>query len=223
MARFVELSREISDGMGGINPRYAVRVRPFATHAPGPASDPEQASFEISEVSFQVPVGTYIDSPRTRDPGGRDIAALGIEELVSPGVYVDLRGHGARAHAPVLPEHLPPPDRLKGRALLLDFGRAGFYGTSRYDQTPPYLPKATVEALIAAGVRLLGVDSRSPDDGRDATKPAHTLLLRANVFIVENLINLDLLRGRPFRFFAAPLRVRDATSFPIRAFAEILD
>lgn len=223
MARFVELSREIFDGMGGINPRYAVRVRPFTTHAPDAASRPEQASFEISEVSFQVPVGTYIDSPRTRDPGGRDIAALGIEELISPGLYVDLRGHGARAHAPVLPAHLPPPDQLKGHALLLDFGRAESYGTPRYDETPPHLPKATVEALIAAGIRLLGVDSRSPDDARDATKPAHTLLLRANVFIVENLINLDLLRGRNFRFFAVPLRVRDATSFPIRAFAEILD
>lgn len=223
MARFVELSREVSDGMGGINPRYAVRVRPFTAHAPGPASDPDQASFEISEVSFQVPVGTYIDSPRTRDPGGRDIAALGIEELVSPGVYVDLRGHGGRAHAAVLPEHLPPPDSLKGRALLLDFGRAESYGTPRYDETPPHLPKVTVEALIAAGARLLGVDSRSPDDARDPAKPAHTLLLRANIFIVENLINLDLLRGYSFRFFAVPLRVRDATSFPIRAFAEILD
>jgi kynurenine formamidase len=223
MTRFIELSREISDGMGGINPRYAVRVRPFTTHAPDAASHPERASFEISEVSFQVPVGTYIDSPRTRDPEGRDIAAIGIEELVLPGLYIDLRGHGADAHAPVLPEHLPPPERLKGCALLLDFGRADAYGTPRYDETPPHLPRMTVEALIAAGVRLVGVDSRSPDDARDATKPAHTLLLRANIFIIENLINLDRLRGRRFRFFAAPLRVRDATSFPIRAFAEILD
>ncbi len=223
MGRFVELSREISDGMGGINPHYAVRVRPFTTHAPDAASHPERASFEISEVSFQVPVGTYMDAPRTRDPGGRDIAALAIEELVSPGLYVDLRGHGARAHAPVLPEHLPPPGQLKGRALLLDFGRAESYGTPRYGETPPHLPKVTVEALIAAGVRLLGVDSRSPDDARDPAKPAHTLLLRADIFIVENLINLDLLRGHSFRFFAVPPRVRDATSFPVRAFAEILD
>lgn len=222
MARFVELSREISDGMGGINPRYNVRVRPFATHAPDAASHPNQASFEVSEVAFQVPVGTYIDSPRTRDPGGRDIAAIGIEELVLPGVHVDLRELGVCAHAPVLPEHLPPPERLKGTALLLDFGRAESYGTPRYDETPPHLPRATVEVLIAAGVRLVGVDSRSPDDARDAAKPAHTLFLRANIFIVENLINLHLLRNARFRFFAVPLRVRDATSFPVRAFAETL-
>ena len=223
MARFVELSREIYEGMEGINPAYAVRVRPFTTHAPDAAAHPEKASFEISEVAFQVPVGTYMDAPRTRDPGARDIAAIGIDELVSPGLYVDLRGHGARAHAPVLPEDLPPPAQLKGRALLLDFGRATSYGTARYGETPPHLPKATVDALIAAGIRLLGVDSRSPDDARDPAKPAHTLLLRANIFIVENLINLDQLRGRSFRFFAVPPRVRDATSFPIRAFAEILD
>lgn len=33
MARFVELSREISNGMGGINPSYAVRVRPLTAYS----------------------------------------------------------------------------------------------------------------------------------------------------------------------------------------------
>ena len=31
MAGFVELSREICEGMEGINPAYAVRVLPFTT------------------------------------------------------------------------------------------------------------------------------------------------------------------------------------------------
>ncbi|MCX7353883.1 MAG: hypothetical protein NTY59_03450 [Alphaproteobacteria bacterium] len=36
MTRFVELSREIFEGMGGINPRYAVRVWQFCFFAVPP-------------------------------------------------------------------------------------------------------------------------------------------------------------------------------------------
>ncbi len=223
MGRFVEMSRIIEHGMAGINPRYAVRVRPFLTHEESAAQLGGQASFEVSEVAFPVPIGTYIDSPYTRDPGGRDIAALGIDELVLPGLHLDFRGHGARRDAPVEPGDLPPAASLAGRAVLFEFGRAAHYGTPAYDEAAPYLPRTTVEALIAAGVRLVGVDSRSPDDSRDLSRPAHTLLLRADIFIVENLINLDQVRGKEFRFFAIPVRVRGATSFPIRAFAELRD
>lgn len=40
MAGFVELSREISEGMEGINPAYAFRVRPVTTHVPNAAAHP---------------------------------------------------------------------------------------------------------------------------------------------------------------------------------------
>ena len=222
MTRLVELGRTLAEGMDGINPRYAVRVRPFSTHEEAAASAKGGATFEISEVSFQVPVGTYIDAPRTRDPGARDIAALRLDELVLPGVYVDLHGHGARSRAEVVPADLPDPSVLAGCALVVDFGRARHYGTPAYDEAPPYFPRVTVEHLLKVGVKILAVDTRSPD-GPDPEKPAHTLFLRADCFIVENLTGLEALRGKRFRFFAIPLRVKDATSFPIRAFAEILD
>ena len=57
------------------------------------------------------------------------------------------------------------------------------------------------------------------DDPRDATRPAHTLLLRAGVPIVENLARLDQLIGRAFTFVAAPAKVAAAAAFPVRAFA----
>ncbi|MFN0044274.1 MAG: cyclase family protein [Alphaproteobacteria bacterium] len=222
MGRLVELSREISDGMAGINPRYCVRVRPFSTREDSAKALGGQASFEISEVAFQVPVGTYIDAPYTRDPEGRDIGAIGIEELVLPGLYIDCRALGARPFGAVRPEDLPSASTLKGRAVLFDFGRAPHYGEKAYDESPPFVSTEAVDVLIASGARLVGVDNRSPDDNRDPARPAHTRLLRAEVFIVENLVGLDRLRGRDFRFFAIPLRVKGASSFPVRAFAELL-
>ncbi len=221
MGQFVEMSRVIAHGMRGINPRYAVTVEPFSTHTESAKALDGKASFEISQVSFQVPVGTYVDSPRTRDPGGRDIAALGLEDLILPGICLDCRAQGARAFGTVEPADLPPAVALKGRAVLFDFGRAAHYGEPTYDADPPFLAKATVDALIAAGARLVGVDNRSPDDPRDLSRHAHTHLLRAGILIVENLHAMERVRGRDFRFFAIPARVKDATSFPIRAFAEL--
>ena len=221
MGQFVEMSRIVAQGMRGINPRYSVKVEPFSTHQESAKARDGKASFEISQVSFQVPVGTYLDSPRTRDPGGRDIAALDLGDLILPGLCLDCRAHGTRAFGAVEPGDLPPAAALKGRAVLFDFGRAAHYGEPAYDADPPFLAKATVDALVAAGARLVGVDNRSPDDPRDLSRYAHTHLLRAGILIVENLHSMERVRGRDFRFFAIPARVKDATSFPIRAFAEI--
>lgn len=220
MPQFVELSRTISDGMAGINPDYTVRVRPLMTREESAGRLEGQCAFETSEVAFPVPIGTYLDSPYARDAEGRDIAALALDELVRPGLLIDLRDL-AEGRA-VLPADLPAEADYKGRALVFDFGWAGKWATPAYDRHP-FLPRETVEWLLARGVAMVCVDCRSPDDPADLSRPAHTLCLRAGVFIVENLIGLDGLLGRRFRFFAIPARVAGATSFPVRAFAEIED
>ncbi|MBT6118984.1 MAG: cyclase family protein [Rhodospirillaceae bacterium] len=220
MPRFVELSRALSDGMAGINPDYTVSVRTRTTRARSAKRFGGQCAFETSEVSFPVPVGTYIDSPFARDPEGRDIAALPLDELVRPGLLLDLRGLEER-HA-VRPSDLPSDADYEGRALIFDFGWSEKWNTPAYD-LHPFLPRETVEWLLARGAAMVCVDCRSPDDSEDPARPAHTLCLRAGAFIVENLIGLDALHGRRFRFFAIPARVEGATSFPVRAFAEIED
>ena len=218
MSRFVELSRVISDGMSGISPRFSVRVGTFQTREESARAFGGACAFETSEVAFQVAVGSYIDSPHARDEEGRDISEIGIEELVAPGLLLDMR-HLAPRHA-IQPADLPAEGEYAGRAVLFDFGWAAHWDTPQYDEHP-FLTRAAVELLIEHGVRMVAVDCRSPDDPAEMSKPAHTLCLRNGIFIVENLIDLDRLHGHPFRFFAVPLRMRDATSFPVRAFAEI--
>ena len=160
ISRFVDLSRLISEDMAGINPAYSVRVRPFLTHADTAPRYDDNCSFEVSEVAFQVPVGTYLDSPRTRDREGRDIGGITLEELILPGLVIDARGRDA--DEPVRPDELPAAESLAGKAVLFDFGWAERYGTDAYDPGP-YLSAAAVEHLVAARASLVGVDDRSPD------------------------------------------------------------
>lgn len=48
-------------------------------------------------------------------------------------------------------------------------------------------------------------------------------LLEAGILIVEHLCNLQTLPRSGFRFFAPVLQIRGGASFPVRAFAELMD
>jgi kynurenine formamidase len=80
-----------------------------------------------------------------------------------------------------------------------------------------------VRLLIEKGVRLVGVDFWNVDDTSDPARPVHTSLLDAGVLIVEHMCNLDALPRDGFRFFAPVLAIGGGASFPVRAFAELLD
>lgn len=179
-----------------------------------------KASFEISWVSFPTPLGTYIDSPYNRWPEKRDISELTLEELILPGIVLDLRG---RAPGEVVEEaEALPSQELCGAAVLCNFGWDSHWGTPTYARHPSLAPDLA-ERLIEKGARLLGFDTGNADaPGADA-HPIHTAALAQDVPIVENLRGLDALHGRRFRFFAVPLKVLGATSMPVCAFAEAED
>lgn len=71
------------------------------------------------------------------------------------------------------------------------------------------------------GATLVGIDSINLDDVADGTRPAHTLLLRAGIPVVEHLTALDELPARGTRFTTVPARVADFGTFPVRAFATV--
>jgi kynurenine formamidase len=75
------------------------------------------------------------------------------------------------------------------------------------------------ERLRAMRPALVGIDTLVIDSAQDPTRPAHTLLLRVGILIVENLTGLDRLTGEVFTFVAAPVKVKGAAAFPVRAFA----
>ena len=226
MAKLVDLSHALADGMPGFRMRgpdgkaieYTARVRPFLTHADSAAFYQRKSSFEITELTLQTSVGTYLDAPCHRYPGRRDVAELALEELVLPGVCVDVT---RRAPGEAIgPDALPPAARLRGRAALFRFGWDIHFGRGEY-QEYPFLHTETIDALVAAGTRLVGVDTVNIDDKRDLARPAHTRRLAREILVVENLRGLEKLPAEGFRFFAVPVKVRGGAAMPVRAFAEL--
>src|SRR4029450_1110566 len=151
-----------------------------------------------------------------------DVGALRIEELILPGIVIDL-GHlaaGAAAEIADLRRAMGDAFDVAGKAVLCRFGWDRLWGQDAYFATYPFLSRVAIRALIDGGVRLVGVDTWNVDDNGDAERSAHSWLLARDIFIVENLCNLAALGAGPFRFFAIPIKARGAASMPIRAFAE---
>ena len=177
------------------------------------------ASFEITELSMPTAIGTYIDSPFNRYPDGRDISELQLEELILPGVVLDLREHplGQPVPASAIPEHVD----IRGAAILFNFGWDRHWGKNTYWSDYPYISPELAASAAHRGARLLGFDTGNADGRKALAHPVHTALLAQGILIVENLTNLDLLHGNAFRFFAIPIKGRRVASMTLRAFAEL--
>jgi arylformamidase len=213
--RLVDLSHPIHHGMvtypGLPGPEisdHLTREASRTAYAPG-------TEFHIGRISMVANTGTYVDAPSHRFADGADLAALPLESLV------DLDGVLIRVDDRAIDRGALAPHHVRGRAVLLRTGRDRDFGGARYAADAPFLTRDAAEWLVGQGAALVGIDSVNIDDPRDASRPAHTLLLAAGIPIVEHLRGLDQLPPRGFRFHAAPPAVRGLGSFPVRAYAVV--
>ena len=222
----VDLSHTFENGMPGFTMRtpdgraetFTASVKPFLTHEASAPFYEGHASFELTEITFQTSIGTYLDAPMHRFAGRRDIADLALEDVVLPGVVVHVPD--APANRAVALADCDLPDDLAGKAVLFRFDWDRHWGTDAYD-TYPFLGPDVIAALIERGAKLVGMDTFNADDRTNPKRPAHTELLGRDILIVENLCNLAALPRDGFHFFAVPIKAKGAAAMTIRAFAEV--
>lgn len=177
-------------------------------------------SFEIAALTVVGNTGTYVDAPFHYHAGHADVADLPLERLVNVPI-VTIRAVGLRA---VGVDRLGDPSRLWGKAVLVHTGWSRYWGTDRYrDFDCPFLSDDTVDALIAANVAIVGIDSLNIDDPDNVQRPAHHELLGADIPIVEHLTNLVRVPDEGARLIVLPAPVRGMASFPVRAVAVLAD
>ena len=102
--------------------------------------------------------------------------------------------------------------------MLVHTGWDAFWCTEGYGKANPFLSADACELLLQRGAALAGIDSVNIDDMDDLSRPAHSLLLRQGVPIVEHMTNLGAVAERGLRFYAVPPKVAGMGTFPVRAF-----
>ena len=164
----------------------------------------------------EVAAARLIDVPFHRYADGHDLADLALEQVAGlPAVVLDRRGTET---VEITPDEL---NALAGHAVLVRTDHSVHFGTERYFQTHPHLSAASAEALVAADVACVGIDSLNIDGTKTGERPVHSILLRAGIPIVEHLTDLSALPGDGFSFTAVPPKIQGAGTFTVRAFATV--
>jgi len=214
----VELSHVIVAGMVTYPGLPGPDVMAHLTRADSRELYAQGTEFSIDRISMVGNTGTYLDSPYHRYADGTDLAGLGLDQLADlPAVVVRKVGSQSRA---VDAAALAATD-VTDHAVLLHTGGDRHWGTPDYARDAPYLAEDAAHWLVEHGARLVGIDAVNIDDTSNGRRPAHSVLLAAGIPIVEHLTGLHQLPVRGARFTAAPPRVAEFGTFPVRAYASI--
>lgn len=154
----------------------------------------EGAGCNVSDLSMCAHNGTHVDAPCHFIDGAPSIEMLPLERLIGPCRVAALQG--AVTAASLAPLLVSRPERLLLKGSLS-------------------LTPEAADAIVQAGVRLLGVESQSVAPEEDPVT-VHTILLGRDVIALEGLVLTEVPPGDYF-LFAAPLKLGGSDGAPCRA------
>ncbi len=214
--RLVDLSHTVEHGMITYKGLPAPVIGDHMSRERSRERYAEGTQFHIGRIEMVANTGTYLDSPFHRFEAGRDLSELPLTSLADlDGVLVNAAGSRERAITSADFRGLD----VRGKAVLVRTGWDAHWRTENYYEGHPFLTEDAAELLIDGGAALVGIDSYNIDDTADGRRPVHTLLLGAEIPVVEHMRGLEQLPPSGFRFFAVPVKVKGFGTFPVRAFA----
>lgn len=231
----VDLSRAVSEqtayallGDLAAGPDWASYRQPTVVYDRDfPADTGKQGHFTISDHS-----ATHVDFPVHAIPGAAALEDVDITRLIGEAVVLDLSRLG--------PDHGFTGEDFESAAPAVEAGDivliySGFQEASRTQRVhQTYLAPDGAQWLVDRGVHAVGCepagiehvpdgllvhDWYNVDTEHPPPWPAHEILLRNDVLIIEGLANLDRIRGERVHFAALPALIPGLTGCPVRAVA----
>jgi kynurenine formamidase len=216
----VDVSHVVEEGMVTYPGLPTPAISDFLSREDSQASYSPGTEFHIGRIHLAGNTGTYIDAPFHRYRDGLDLSALPLDRLANlQGLVIRAQTESpGSANCRAIDIDLFSGLPLSGRAVLVHTGWSQHWGTDHYFSGHPYLTEGAAIHLRDNDVKLVGIDSLNIDDTSDGRRPVHSILLKAEIPIVEHLTGLDRLPNDGFRFFAVPAKIVNLGSFPIRAY-----
>lgn len=224
----IDLTLEMYDGL-----------QSFANHPP--IQIKEQSTFENSKhryispcqgfesrlLTFSDHSGTHIDAPIHFIEGGETTSDMQLEKTMGAALLLDVSDFKAPDEA-VTSEMLDRAEQEQGVQvekddIVLIRTRKGTWGDEGFFEEKAFALSAG-EWLTKKRVKMVGLDLANIDVNDNMKREVHLELLGKNIYIVENLVHLEKLpKQERFQFQAVPLKMKNATASPVRAFAFVND
>ena len=218
MRRIVDLSHVLDPGKAGrkfnLEMVGAETVNPNVVRL-------ENQWYIMHNVNMVSHIGTHIEAPYHLLKDRDDLAKLSLELLTGEAVILDLREspRGSAITAEQVKSAVEKAGGMRrGDIVFCNLGGAPFYGTDTYRLTPYFAPEA-IAGLVAAGMKMMGVDATGVEVPGSEEHVNHRTLFENNVPLIENLANLNSLTRSRVEVFALPIAVRGLEAFPLRVIA----
>lgn len=218
MKKLIDLSHTIEDGLITYKGLPAPVICDYLSREASRSHYEEGTTFQIGKIEMVANTGTYVDCPFHRFENGKDLSEVPLDRFADlPGICI----HIPPDNGPVIDVNHFMEKPLTGKAVLIHTGWDKHWNTESYFEGHPWLTEAAARFLKEAGVRLVGIDSYNIDNTAHNSRPVHTVLLGAEILIVEHLCNLSELPESGFHFSAIPPKIRGMGTFPVRAMAAL--
>lgn len=215
--KLIDLSQPLYDGAPNCPAHPPVRSEIIADH---PAD-----GWRVELLTLASHTGSHVDTPYHKLAGGPNLDQIPLERFTGLAFIADLRGVKAdqALTAEMLSARLPCP--LEESIVLLATGwGAKRAKTDEWLHHPPFLSPDGAEWLVKQKICAVGIDHYSIAGPRDPVNSlTHTILLQANVWIVEELSFPEEIFQvpQPFEFMSLPINLRGHTGAFCRPVAVI--
>ncbi len=164
----------------------------------------------VSEIKFGTHTGTHVDPPLHFLSDGEGIDSLDLGYFVGEATVVDL----SRAEKEITADDLKPFKTKK--ILLLKTRNSENWGEREFPRDFVYMTQDAAEWMVKNKVKTVGFDWLSIEKFGEAKAPAHNLLLKNRVVIIEGL-NLQGVKQGDYFFACLPLKIEGGDGGPARA------
>lgn len=217
MIELIDLSHTIEEGLVTYKGLPAPIICDYLSREASKQFYAEGTSFQIGKIEMCSNTGTYLDSPFHRYADGKDLSELDLSSLAGlTGIKIEVDPDIIAIDQ----SHFQGLD-LQGKAVLVQTQWSRHWNTEQYYEGNPFLTEDAALYLRDQGVSLVGIDSYNIDDVSGNERPVHSILLGAEILIVEHMCQLQKLPLTGFSFYAVPVKVKGFGTFPVRAFAEV--
>lgn len=187
----------------------------------------------VLSKAFSMPehLGTHIDAPNHFEKNQPDVAAIPPEQLIGPGVVIDIEPRAEQLPDTTLTvqditewetKHGRIPD---GAIVLVHTGWGRFWDSYvRYQNQdamgrlhfPGYSAESARWLVDNRKIRGIGIDTLSIDHGTSKDFAVHHIINGAGKYGLENVAYLTKLPPRGFFLIVAPIKIEAGTGGPTR-------
>ncbi len=183
--------------------------------------------FRTQQFSISSNTGTHIDAPGHVDNAAKTVNTIPLTKLVVPAYVLDVSSKitdDYRVSVADINAFEKKHGKIPAGCLFIAYtGWAKHWEehqqyANRDEAGKMHFPGISIEAaqlLVNRKVAGIAIDTFSPDGG-DETVPVHKMILTANMYIIENIVNADLLPPTGAFVIALPIKILDAVEAPAR-------